>query len=134
MVHVKIVLFSLCIATCFYVLTISSLGAVASIEFGSNNLLTSITKDIIGIGLAALIPAFLVHSYEPSKKWVTIALVIVVSMFFQGNVNYMPMDPRGFVRFLENTLISGDFRAVGIFLEIVLLPIVWLFAFKHLKI
>jgi uncharacterized membrane protein len=136
--YLKLVLLSLCIATCYYALTISAIGIAAAgkvfwwFEWKDNFHFYHIAQNFIGIGLAALIPAFLVHSYEPSKKWLSISLVILASMLFQGNINYMPLDPNGFVRFFKSALIYGDIGSIGVFLEIALLPIFWILVFKRI--
>lgn len=136
--YLKLVLLSLCIATCYYALTISAIGIAAVgkvfwwFEWKDHFHFYHIAQNFIGIGLAALIPAFLVHSYEPSKKWLSISLVILASMLFQGNINYMPLEPNGFVSFFKSALIYGDIGSIGVFLEIVFLPFFWLLVFKRI--
>jgi hypothetical protein len=128
----------MCIAIFYYVLTISAIGIAAAngifwwSEWPYNPHLVHIGQNFIGIGLASLIPAYLVHSYEPDKKWLSISIVILASILYQGNINYMPLDPNGFVRFFESTIIYGDWGSIGVLLEIVFLPVIWLLAFKRI--
>ena len=136
--YLKCILLSLCIATCYYILTIAAAGIAAAgkvfwwFEWKDNFHFYHIAQNFVGIGLAAFIPAFLVHSYEPTKKWLSISLVILASMLFQGNIQHMPLDPNGFVRFFKNTFIHGDIGSISVFLEIALLPIFWLMLFKRI--
>lgn len=53
-------------------------------------------------------------------------------MLLQGNINYTPWDPLGIVRFFKGTLYYGDIGSVGIFLEILFMPILWLLVFKRI--
>lgn len=136
--YLKLVLLSMCIAICYYALTISAIGIAAAgkvfwwFQWKENYHFYHIAQNFIGIGLAALIPAFLVHSYEPNKKWLSISIVILTSILYQGNINYMPLDPNGFVRFFKATLVYGDIGSIGVFLEMVFLPVFWLLAFKRI--
>ncbi|MEW6997442.1 hypothetical protein AADZ86_07045 [Colwelliaceae bacterium BS250] len=138
MSYLKLVLLSICIATFYYALTISAIGIAAAgkvfwwLQWKDNFHFYHIAQNFIGIGLAALIPAFLVHSYEPNKKWLSISIVILASILYHGNINYMPLDPNGLVRFFKTMLIYGDIGSIGVFLEIVFLPVFWLFAFKRI--
>ena len=136
--YIRLVLLSMCIATCYYVLTIAAIGIAAAngifwwVEWPYNPNLVHIGQNFIGIGLASLIPAYLIHSYEPDKKWLSISIVILASILYQGNINYMPLDPNGFVRFFKSTIIYGDLGSIGVLLEIVFLPVIWLLAFKRI--
>ena len=136
MKYLKLTLLSMCIATCYYMLTIAAIGIAAAgkifwwLEWKDNFHFYHIAQNFIGIGLAALIPAFLVHSYEPNKKWLTICVVILASILYHGNINYMPLDPNGFIRFFDSTIVYGDIGSYGVALEIVLLPMLWLLVFK----
>jgi hypothetical protein len=138
--YLKLILLSMCIATCYYALTISAIGIAASgkifwwFQWKDNFDFYHIAQIFFGIGLAALIPAFLVYSYEPSKKWLSISIVILASMLFHGNINYIPLGPDGFVRFFKTTLVYGDIGSIGVFLEIVLWPVFWLLVFKRIQI
>jgi hypothetical protein len=128
----------MCIAICYYVLTISAIGIAAAgkvfwwFQWKDNFDFYHIAQNFIGIGFAALIPAFLVHNYEPNKKWLSISIVILASILYQGNINYMPLDPNGFVRFFKSTIIYGDLGSIGVLLEIVFLPVIWLLVFKRI--
>ncbi len=119
-------------------MTISALGIAAAgkifwwFQWSENFHVYHVAQNFIGIGLAALIPAFLVHNYEPSKKWLSISIVILASLLYHGNVNYFPVDPYGLVRILKNMLVYGDFGSIGVFLEIVLLPFFWLLLFNRI--
>ena len=136
--NVKVVLLSMCIAICYYALTISALGIAAAgkvfwwFTWDTHFHYYFIAQNFIGIGLAALIPAYLVHSYEPNKKWLSIAIVILASILYHGNINYMPLDLNGFVRFFKATFVYGDIGSIGVFLEIVLLPMFWLLFFTRI--
>ena len=136
--YIRLVLLSMCIATCYYVLTIAAIGIAAAnlifwwVEWPYNPHLVHIGQNFIGIGLASLIPAYLIHSYERDKKWLSISIVILASILYQGNINYMPLDPNGFVRFFKSTIIYGDLGSIGVLLEIVFLPVIWLLAFKRI--
>ena len=137
--YIKLALLSMCIATCYYFLTIAAIGIAAAngifwwVEWPYNSHLVHIGQNFIGIGLASLIPAYLVHSYEPHKKWLSISIVILASILYQGNINYMPLDPIGFVRFFKSTIIYGDLGSIGVLLEIVFLPVIWLLVFKRIR-
>ncbi|ESE40185.1 hypothetical protein [Shewanella decolorationis] len=130
--HVKLFLFSLCIAASYYALTISAIGIAAAGKifwwfYPSENFhLYHISQNFVGIGIAALIPAYVVFCYEPRRLWTSVTIVILSSILFQGNINYMPFDPMGLVRFFTTTFIYGDIGSVGVALEIVLMPILWL--------
>ena len=134
----RLVLLSMCLATCYYALTISAIGIAAAgkifwwFQWKDNFHFYHIAQNFIGIGLAALIPAYLVHSYESDKSWVSIGIVIFLSMLLHGNINYAPWDPVGIVRFFKDTLYYGDIGSIGVFLEILLMPILWLLAFKRI--
>lgn len=138
MSYLKLVLISMCIGTCYYALTISAIGIAAAgnifwwFQWKDNFHFYHIAQNFIGIGLAALIPAFLVYSYEPNKKWLSISIVILASILYQGNINHMPLDPNGFLRFIKDTLVYGDIGSIGVFLEIILFPALWLLAFKRI--
>jgi hypothetical protein len=129
----------MCIAICYCALTISAIGVAAAdkvfwwFQWKEYFLFYHIAQNFIGIGLAALIPAFLVHSYEPNKKWLSLSIVIFASILYQGNINYMPLDPNGFIRFFKSTLVYGDIGSIGVLLEIVFLPVFWLLAFKRIS-
>ncbi|MFV7771053.1 hypothetical protein [Shewanella marisflavi] len=137
MSYLRLLLLSACIATCYYALTIAAIGIAAArkvfwwLEWNNNFDFYHIAQNFIGIGLAALIPAYLISTYEPARKWLAIGLVIVLSMMLHGNINAAPWDPMGFVRFIEQTLFFGDIGSIGIFTEILLLPILWLIIFEH---
>jgi len=49
-----------------------------------------------------------------------------------GNMHYMPWDPMGIVRFVNNTLFYGDIGAKVLFFYILLLPILWLMLLKRM--
>ncbi|MCQ8877084.1 hypothetical protein NQT69_03400 [Pseudoalteromonas shioyasakiensis] len=126
------------IAICYYSLTISAIGIAAAgkifwwFQWQEDFSFYHIAQNFIGIGFAALIPAFLIHSYEPNKKWLSISIVILASILYQGNINYIPLDPNRFVRFFKSTFVYGDIGSIGVFVEIVLWPIFWLLAFKRI--
>jgi hypothetical protein len=58
--------------------------------------------------------------------------MIVATMFLHGNSHYMPWDPMGIVRFVNNTLFYGDIGAKALFFDILLLPILWLLLLKRM--
>lgn len=91
-----------------------------------------ISQNFIGIGIAAVIPAYLVYSYEAQRLWTSISIVILGSVLFQGNINYMPFDPMGLIRFFKSTFVYSNIGSVGVALAIVLMPILWLLAFKRI--
>lgn len=136
--YIKVILLSMCISFLYYALTISAIGIAAAgkvfwwFQWEENLLFYHITQNFIGIGLAALIPAFLIHSYEPNKKWLSLSIVIFASILYQGNINYMPLDPNGFIRFFKSTLVYGDIGSIGVFFAIVFMPVFWLLAFKRI--
>jgi hypothetical protein len=133
-------LFSVVIGYIYYLLAIAMIGAAAAgkifwwFEWQDNFHFYHIAQNLIGIGLASLIPAYLVHSYEYSNKWLVILAVILCSMIFHGNVNYIFIDPTGLIRFVNNTLVYGDLGSIGIFVLVILMPIVCLFVFKLITI
>lgn len=136
--YIKVILLSMCISFLYYALTISAIGIAAAgkvfwwFQWEENLLFYHIAQNFIGIGLAALIPAFLIHSYEPNKKWLSLSIVIFASILYQGNINYMPLDPNGFIRFFKSTLVYGDIGSIGVFFAIVFMPVFWLLAFKRI--
>lgn len=138
MTVVRLLLLSICLAICYYALSIAAIGAAAAgkifwwFQWQDNLHFYHIAQNFIGIGLAALLPAYLVHSYESDNKWLCIGLVIVLSMSLHGNIHYVPWDPVGIVRFFNDTLLRGDAGSVGIFLEILFMPILWLLAFERM--
>lgn len=135
---IQLVLFSFCVAICYYAFSISAIGITAAldtswcIEVGVNRHLLHITKNFIGIGFAALIPSLLVYTYEFERKWVSLSIILVCSMMLHGNVNEMPLAPYGVIRFVEQTLINGDIGSVGVFIEILILPIIWIVTLKRI--
>ncbi|QUN06732.1 hypothetical protein KDN34_04590 [Shewanella yunxiaonensis] len=136
--HLKLILFSICIAASYYALTISAIGIAAAGKIlwwfspKEHFHLYHILQNFIGIGIAALIPAYLVYSYEPKRSWLSIAIVILGSILFHGNINYIPFDPNGFLRFFNSTIVYGDIGSYGVALAIVFLPILWLLVFKRI--
>jgi hypothetical protein len=135
---IKLILFGLCISIGYYTLTILAIGQSAAGNlfwwFNSSQYPTAmhLAQNVVGVGLAALIPAFIVRSYEPARQWVAITIVILVAMLLHGNIHYMPWDPMGIVRFVNNTLFYGDIGAKALFLYILLLPILWLLLLKRI--
>jgi hypothetical protein len=138
MKYIKGALFSAAIGYVYFLLTIAMIGFAAAgkifwwFEWQDNFHFYHITQNFIGIGLAALIPTYIVHSYEQARKWIVISAVILFSMVFHGNINHIFIDPLGLMRFVQQTLINGDIGSVGIFLEIMLIPILWLLVFKRI--
>ena len=139
MSYLKLILLSLCVATCYYALSIWAIGIAAAdkifwwFQWTDNFHFYHIAENFIGIGIAALIPAYLVNSYEPDNKTLTISIVILATLLLHGNINYMPFDPNGFIRLFHSTVTNGDIGSIGVILEIVLLPWFWLLAFKYLS-
>jgi len=138
MKYIKGALFSAVIGYVYFLLTIAVIGIAAAgkifwwFEWQGNFHFYHIAQNFIGIGLAALIPTYMVYSYEQVKKWIVISAVILFSMIFHGNINYIFIDPLGLVRFVQQTLINGDIGSVGVFLEITLMPVLWLLVFKRI--
>ncbi|WP_137221121.1 hypothetical protein [Shewanella sp. MEBiC00475] len=135
---IKLVLLSLCISIGYYALSIMAIGQSAAgnllwrLNSSEYPLLAHLAQNFIGIGLAAFIPAFLVKSYEPARQWIAITIVILGAMLLHGNIHYMPWDPMGIVRFVNNTLFYGDIGAKVLFFYILLLPILWLLLLKRM--
>jgi hypothetical protein len=135
---IKLILFSLCISIGYYALTILAIGQSAAGNLlwwlNSSQYPTAmhLAQNFVGIGLAALIPTFVVRSYEPARQWIAITIMIVATMFLHGNSHYMPWDPMGIVRFVNNTLFYGDIGAKALFFYILLLPILWLLLLKRM--
>ncbi|NMP15170.1 hypothetical protein [Thalassotalea sp. Y01] len=129
---IQLILFSFCIAICYYAFSISAIGITAALDTRTlinmevNSHLIHILKNFVAIGIAAMIPALLIYKYELGRKWICLSLMVIFSMMLHGNVNEMPLSPYGVVRFIEQTLINGDLGAVGVFLEILILPIIWI--------
>ena len=142
MKYIKGVLFSLILGYIYFILTIAAIGIVAATDIAAvgkifwwfdwqdNFHFHHIALNFIGIGIASLIPAYLVHSYEQDIKWIVILVVVLSSMLFQGNVNYIFIDPNGLVRFFKSIILYGDIGSFGILLEMILLPILWLYVLK----
>ncbi|WP_189403609.1 hypothetical protein [Alteromonas halophila] len=130
--YLKLLLLSMCISLSYYALTVTAIGIAAAgnifwwYQPTEHFHFYHVAQNFVGIGIAALIPAYLVHCYEFQKRWISISVVILGSMLIQGNINYMPLDPAGLLRFFKQTLVYGDLGSVGIFLEIVVLPLLWL--------
>ncbi|MGX9460941.1 hypothetical protein ACWXWU_06795 [Shewanella sp. A14] len=135
---IKLVILSLCISIGYYALSIVAIGQSAAgnllwrLNSSEYPLLADFAQNFIGIGLAAFIPAFLVKSYEPARQWIAITIVILGAMLLHGNIHYMPWDPMGIVRFVNNTLFYGDIGAKVLFFYILLLPILWLLLLKRM--
>ncbi|ABI71471.1 hypothetical protein [Shewanella frigidimarina] len=135
---IKLVILSLCISIGYYALSIVAIGqsAAGNLLWRLNSsefpLLSHLAQNFIGIGLAALIPAFLVKSYEAARQWIAITIVILGAMLLHGNIHYMPWDPMGIVRFVNNTLFYGDIGAKVLFFYILLLPVLWLLLLKRM--
>ena len=138
MKYIKGALFSAVIGYVYFLLTIAMIGIAAAgkifwwFEWQDNFHFYHIAQNFIGIGLAALIPTYIVHSYEQARKWIVISAVILFSMIFHGNINYIFIDPLGLVRFAQQTLVNGDIGSLGVFLEITLMPVLWLLVFKRI--
>ncbi|MBB1427419.1 hypothetical protein H5181_13200 [Shewanella sp. SG44-2] len=135
---IKLVILSLCISIGYYALSIVAIGQSAAgnlfwrLNSSEYPLLAHLAQNFIGIGLAALIPAFLVKSYEAARQWIAITIVILGAMLLHGNIHYMPWDPMGIVRFVNNTLFYGDIGAKVLFFYILLLPVLWLLLLKRI--
>ncbi|MGI1999154.1 hypothetical protein [Shewanella frigidimarina] len=135
---IKLVILSLCICIGYYALSIVAIGqsAAGNLLWRLNSsefpLLSHLAQNFIGIGLASLIPAFLVKSYEVARQWIAITIVILGAMLLHGNIHYMPWDPMGIVRFVNNTLFYGDIGAKVLFFYILLLPVLWLLLLKRM--
>ena len=135
---IKLVILSLCLSIGYYALTIVAIGQSAAgnllWRFNSSDypMLAHLAQNFVGIGLAAFIPAFLVRSYEPARQWIAIIMVILAAMLLHGNTHYMPWDPMGIVRFVNNTLFYGNMSAKVVFFYILLLPILWLLLLKRM--
>ena len=138
MKNIKGALFSVVIGYVYFLLAIAMIGIAAAgkifwwFEWQENFYFYHIAQNFIGIGLAAFIPTYIVHSYEQPRKWFVISGVILSSIIFHGNMNYIFIDPLGLIRFVQQTLINGDIGSVGVFLEITIMPILWLLAFKRI--
>jgi hypothetical protein len=138
MKYIKMTFFSLILGYIYYILTIAMMGIAAAnrifwwVEWPYNLHLLHIGQNFIGIGLASLIPAYLVHSYEHDNKWIVIIAVILSSMLFLGNINYMFIDPNGLVRFFKNSIYHGDIGSYGLVLEMIVLPVLWLYVLKRI--
>lgn len=131
MIYLRFILLSLCLAICYYAMAISTIGIAAGDQFWwqqwqNDNTFYHIAQNVIGIGVAAFVPAFLVNSYEKSKKWLSITIIIAFSMVLHGNANYPPWDLQGLVRFFNETVLNGDMGSRGIFAAIIIMPVVWL--------
>ena len=133
----RFVLLSVCMAIIYYDMTIAAIGIAAAgkifwwFEWRDNFHFYHIAQNFIGIGLAALCPTYLLYSYEKKWKWLGIGVVIVLSMMLQGNINHAPWDLAGLVRFVKNTFFYGDAGSIGVFLEILLWPVLWLLIFSR---
>ncbi|MDN3652254.1 hypothetical protein QWY77_05710 [Thalassotalea ponticola] len=133
---IQLILFSLCIGMCYYAFSITAIGITATVDatawlkMGVNSHVIHIIKNFFALGIAALIPALLIYHYEVARKWLCLALTVMFSMMFHGNINAMPLSPYGLLRFIEQTLINGDVGAVGVFFEILILPIIWVAVFN----
>lgn len=135
---IKLVILSLCISIGYYALTIVAIGQSTAGNllwwFNSSEypMLAHLAQNFVGIGIAALIPAFIIRSYEPARQWIAITIMILAAMLLHGNMHYMPWDPMGIVRFVNNTLFYGDIGAKVLFFYILLLPILWLMLLKRM--
>jgi hypothetical protein len=135
---IKLVIFSLCISIGYYGLTLVAIGqsAAGNLFWWFNGSeypqLMHLAQNVVGIALAALIPAFIVRSYEPARQWIAIIIVILGAMLLLGNIHYMPWDPMGIVRFVNSTLLYGDIGEKVLFFDILLLPILWLLLLKRM--
>jgi hypothetical protein len=138
MKYIKGALFSVVIGYIYFLLTIAMIGIAAAnkifwwFEWQDSFHFYHIAQNFIGIGLAALIPTYIVYSYGQPRKWIGISAVILSSMIFHGNISSIFIDPIGLIRFVQQTLINGDIGSIGVFLEITLIPILWLMVFKRI--
>ncbi|MBY6187140.1 hypothetical protein KUV89_10980 [Marinobacter hydrocarbonoclasticus] len=130
--YLRALLLGLCLGVCYFVLNLQAIGIAAAgmvfwwFEPEAYSHLYHIGQNLVGIGLASLLPAYLVHSYEPQKKWLCIGVVIAISMLLHGNLNFAPWDPAGIVRFFQNMWWFGGAESIGVFFEMLLLPLFWL--------
>lgn len=134
---IRLIILSLCIGVTYFALSIAAIGqSAAGNVFWWFNLsgyptITHLAQHFVGIGLVAFIPAFVIKSYEPSKQWLAVTIVVLATMLLHGNLHYMPWDPMGIVRFIFSTLLSGDIGATVMFFYITLLPVLWLLILKR---
>ncbi|WP_239846247.1 hypothetical protein [Shewanella sp. Isolate11] len=117
---------------------IQSLGSAAAhkifwwFEWRDNFHFYHIAQNFIGIGIASLILALLIRTYEPEYKWLVLALVVPLAMMLIGNINYPLWDYMGLVRYVQGVFVHGDIGAKGVFLEILLLPFLAIYLLDRL--
>lgn len=134
---IRLVIFSLCVGIAYFALSIAAIGQSAAgnvfwwFNISGYPTITHLAQNFVGIGLVAFIPAFVIKSYEPGKQWLAMTVVVLATIFLHGNLQYMPWDPMGIVRFIFSTLLSGDIGATVMFFYITLLPVLWLWILKR---
>ncbi|MDO6719218.1 hypothetical protein Q4575_07405 [Psychrosphaera sp. 1_MG-2023] len=138
MTYLRFILLSLCLAICYYALAISTIGIATGNQawwqqWQDDGAFYHIAQNVIGVAVAAFVPAFLVNSYEKSKKWLSISIIIAFSMVLHGNVNYPPWELEGLIRFFNESVLNGDAVSQGIFAAILLMPLVWLTILKRFE-
>lgn len=136
MAFIKSIIFTGVLGYLYFLITISMIGIASArkifwwFDWQDNFHFYHIAQNFFGIGLAALLPAYLIFCYERTRMWMVSCCVILFSMLFQGNINAFIIDPIGIYRFLHVSLFYGDIGSIGVFLEILVLPFFWLWIFK----
>ncbi|MDC2888969.1 hypothetical protein [Psychrosphaera algicola] len=73
MTYLRFILLSLCLAICYYALAISTIGIATGNQawwqqWQDDGAFYHIAQNVIGVAVAAFVPAFLVNSYEKVKN------------------------------------------------------------------